>query len=194
MQHPVWPISAGSWSLRNELKYLKIHPEVIQASDQFIFVSNIGDFDEASSWSCEKTHPRSHPVWATLYIFRKYVWDWETCGQIPSDLLVPKGNWKPELREFLMSEQARNKPVIFILYPDKEEAEGGESLGELESHSSEILAEGLAANAKIEIFSVVRDPRWKSSYYRDAIHPTVEGTKVLAEIIAKPAASTELAK
>jgi len=194
LKHPVWPISAGSWSLRNELKYLKLHPEVTQAIDQFIFVSNNGDFDEASSWSCERTHPRSHPLWATLYVFKKYVWDWEACGQIPSNLAFPKGSWKPELREFLGSEEARNKPVIFVFYPDKEEAEGKKTLVGLESHSAEILTQGSASNAKIAIFSVARDARWKSTYYRDGIHPTVEGTRVLAEIIAQPANTSELPK
>lgn len=194
LQHSAWPISAGSWGLRNELKYLKLHPEVTQAIDQFIFVLNNGDFGEASSWSCEKTHPRSHPLWATLFVFKKYLWDWEACDQIPSNLVLPKGNWKRELREFLASKQARNKPVVFVLYPDREETEGKKSLADLESQSTEILAQGNAVNARIAIFSVARDPRWNSTYYRDAIHPTVDGTRILAEIIANPANSAELAK
>lgn len=118
LQHPVWPISAGSWGLRNELQYLKLHPEVVQSSDQIIFVSNNGDFGEASSWSCEKTHPRSHPAWATLYVFKKYVWDWESCGQVPSNLLVTPGNWKTDLREFLAAsskQQAASKLSSFFI-------------------------------------------------------------------------------
>jgi len=193
-QNPVWPISAGSWGLRNELKYLKLNPEVVRASDQFIFVSNNGDFKDASSWSCEKTHPLSRPIWATLYVARKYVWDWEKCGKIPSYLLVPQGDWRQELREFLASEPAKGKPIIFILYPDKDETEGKKSISQFESRSTDILNEVAAANANVVIFSAARDPRWRPNYYRDAIHPTVEGTRVLAEIIASPAPITRLAK
>ncbi|MDP3293889.1 MAG: hypothetical protein Q8M37_03990 [Nevskia sp.] len=89
---------------------------------------------------------------------------------------------------------ASSKQIIFIFYPDKDEAEGSKNLRGLEAHSSEILAEGLVNNSNINIFSVARDPRWRSTFYRDKIHPTVDGTRVLAEIIAKPAESTALAK
>ena len=65
---PIWPISAGSWGLRNELIYLKLHPEVVNSVDRFIFVLNSGDFDKASSWSCEITHPRSYPILALSLI------------------------------------------------------------------------------------------------------------------------------
>jgi hypothetical protein len=108
--------------------------------------------------------------------------------------LVSKVDWKLELREFLASEFAKGKPVVFIFYPDKDETEGIKNLSELESHATEILKEATSANAKVDIFSVARDSRWKGNYYRDAIHPTVEGTRVLAEIISNPAQNTQLAK
>ncbi len=193
LKNPVWPISAGSWALRNELKYLKLHPEVVQEIDEFIFIINSGDFDEASSWSCERTHPRARPIWSTLYVFKKYVWDWEDCGTIPLELTVPKGSWKADLREFLTNEQVRNKPISFFLYPNKEEMEGGDK-SFLEYHSAEVLIEAKASNSVVSIFSVAKDARWRPTFYRDGIHPTIEGTRILADIIASPASGSALSK
>lgn len=187
---PVWPIAAGSWALRNELTYLRIHPEVVKNVDRIIFVLNNEDFDQASSWSCEKTHPRSHPILASVYAFRKYVWDWETCGQISDKFLVPPGNWKPELHQFLSGEQARTKQIIFFLYPNKSEVLGEKSLGvDLEPHAQEIINE---SSTPVSVYSVGRDARWKSDLYRDSIHPSVAGNRILAEIISKPASNTQL--
>ena len=69
----VWPISAGSWALQNELTYLRQHPDVLQKVDAVAFVSNGGDFDEPSSWASELTHPRSHPFPGLIYLAQKYL-------------------------------------------------------------------------------------------------------------------------
>lgn len=191
LQQPVWPISAGSWGLRNELTYLKLHPEVLEKSDRLIFVLNSGDFDIASSWSCEKTHPRTYPIWASLYVFRKYVWDWAECGNVPKELLVAKGSWKPELRQFLSRDQIRAKQVVFFLYPDRDELSGHKSLKDLEAHALEIIN---LSTVQVSIFSIGRDARWKPEFYKDGIHPSVEGIRVLAEVIGAPTANATLHK
>lgn len=184
---PVWPIAAGSWALRNELKYLKRHPEVVRSVGRIIFVSNSGDFDEASSWACEETHPRSRPLLVSVYLLKKYVYNWAPCGAGPVALHVPAGDWKPELQEFLASEPAKGKVIRFIMYPDKEEATDAKLLqSRLETHIPELLLDGVDASA---IYDVGRDPRWNAGYYRDEIHPTVEGMTVLAKIISAPLAS-----
>jgi hypothetical protein len=59
----IWRIAAGSWALRNELAYLRLYPQVLAQVDQVVFVLNSGDFGEASSWSCELTHPRFGLPW-----------------------------------------------------------------------------------------------------------------------------------
>lgn len=178
----VWPISAGSWALRNELVYLNLHPKVVAAVDELIFVLNSGDFAEASSWACEETHPRSYPIYATTYVVKKYIYNWNSCGAIPSEFKVTKGDWRVELRRFLQSEHVMKKKVSFFLYPDKEEISNDKLMHQrLELHSIELAAVG--AN---KIYSVGRDPRWNSDLYRDGIHPTERGTKALALIIDSP--------
>lgn len=178
----VWPISAGSWALRNELHYLNSHLTVVSSIDQLIFVLNSADFEEASSWSCEETHPRSHPVYATAYVIKKYLYNWSPCKATPVDLKVPSGDWKAELKEFLQNNPTIGKKVSFFLYPDKAEATNET----LRAQKLEDYATELAVSGAEEIFSVGRDPRWNELFYRDGIHPTEKGTEVLAHIIHSP--------
>jgi len=187
MQQPVWPIAAGSWALRNELKYLKLHPEVVSNVGRIIFVSNSGDFAEASSWACEETHPRSRPLFVTLYVMKKYLYNWKPCGATPAALQVPPGDWKPELQEFLSSEPAKGKVIRFIMYPDRDELANAKLLqSRFEVHIPELLLDGVDASA---IYDLSRDSRWNASYYKDEIHPTVEGMVMLAKIISTPLAA-----
>jgi len=185
MKSPVWPVSAGSWSLRNQLKYFKIHPDVAESADQFIFVLNSADFDEAASWSCEKSHPLSRPTWATLFAFRKYVWDWKECGGVPTNLLVPSGDWKVELRDFLLNNALQGKQVLVVLYPTKNEVETVDSLYALEAHTQEFVAASAGTGVAVTVFSLGRYARWSTGLYRDEIHPSVEGTRVLAALLTE---------
>lgn len=184
----VWPISAGSWALRNELIYLDRHPDVVTATDRLIFVLNNGDFGEASSWRCEATHPRARPISSVLYVFRKYIWDWVGCDAGPPDnLTVPQGDWRHELEQFLNRQDVRNKSVDIFLYPDQAEMQRQRPLTDLEAHAQEIRrAVSDDRPGHLAIYSVARDARWQASLYRDGIHPTVAGTRVLAQIVASP--------
>lgn len=179
----VWPISAGSWGLRNELIYLNLHPDVVAAADELIFVLNSGDFAEASSWACEETHPRSYPVYATAYVIKKYIYNWSACGIVPADLKVPEGDWKSELKHLLQSQLIKDKKVSFFLYPDKNEfTYDALQVEKLESHAIELVHSGAT-----KVYSVGRDLRWADKQlYRDGIHPSVPGTGVLARIIYLP--------
>jgi hypothetical protein len=179
LKTPVWPISAGSWALRNELTYLRHHPDVVRQVDAIVFVLNNGDFNQASSWACDLTHPVKRPGSAAVYLFRKYVHG--SCPPTAPDMKVPEGDWKQDLREFLASPGAQGKPVIFFLYPDHREAANGSlRASQLEVHGPELQAQGVR-----QVVSVGRDPRWKDAFYRDEIHPDVEGTRVLAAIISE---------
>jgi lysophospholipase L1-like esterase len=175
---PVWPISAGSWALRNELTYLRLHPNVVRAADAVVFVVNSGDFDQASSWACELTHPQEKPALATVYLFRKYVHG--SCDSLRPDMKVPDGNWKDDLTAFLSRPEAEGKPILFFLYPNRAEAEDPKlAASQLEVHIDELRALGIQ-----QTVSVVRDPRWKVGHYQDSVHPTPDGARVLATIIA----------
>lgn len=145
--------------------------------DQVVFVLNNGDFGEASSWSCEATHPRARPVMALWYLFNKYVYALEKCGQVPSGLQMPPGDLAVELRTFLA---ANGGKASFVLYPDVAEAVDSALEAAHFASGRAILATAGARN----VVRVASDSRWSSRYYKDGIHPTPEGNRVLAAILA----------
>lgn len=188
-KHAVWPISAGSWSISNELIYLKAHPDVLKDIDTFIFVLNSGDFQGPSSWGCETTHPREYPYSAAYYVFKKYIYDFQPCTGVLKELTVAEGDWKTALKEFFEFETVKGKPVSFFLYPNKKESAGSIEVSTFEGYAADLLQ---ASNGRAHVFSIFRDPRWSEQFFRDEIHPTVEGTKVLASIINTPNQQTEI--
>lgn len=183
----VWPIAAGSWALRNELRYLRDHPEVSRSVGHIMLVLNSADFGNASSWSCELTHPRQRPGLAVLYIAQKYIYDWAPCGATPSALTVPAGDWRQELRELVEDGLVRPENTTLVLYPTRKEVEDPALMRRaLESRRTELSA---VMGPRIRFISVGFDPRWKADLYRDDIHPSPQGYEVLAKTLAANAQS-----
>lgn len=120
-----------------------------------------------------------------MYLFRKQVWDWDDCKTVDADLTVAAGDWKADLREFLTSPEAKNKPVSFYLYPQKKEVAAAD-LSEVEQYADEILLQAKAVGVSVAVYSVGRDERWMHGLYADSIHPSPQGIKVLAGVIASP--------
>gem|GEM_PF-5186363 len=70
---------------------------------------------------------------------------------------------------------------MFIIYPNKaEEMDSDLRKKKFEPYLSLLSAAG----AKL-VIQVGDDPRWGLDYYRDDIHPTAEGNRVLAKITAE---------
>jgi len=173
---PVWPVSAGSWALRNELAYLRRNPDVVSGAEQIVFVLNDADFDQASSWSCEYTHPRSSPWVATYYIARKALCP--ACGSASTEMQVPSGDWRLELKAFLASPQVKAKTITFFLHPRLEQLSNSRKLHDLTRFSDALRQVGA-----VHVFNIGDDARWKSEFYKDAIHVTANGNAVMARII-----------
>ena len=47
---------------------MRLNPQVPASVNRIVFVLNSGDFEGASSWACELTHPRTRPVVALWYL------------------------------------------------------------------------------------------------------------------------------
>lgn len=177
----VWPIAAGSWALRNELRYIKDHPDVARKVGHLVLVLNSADFGEASSWACELTHPRQRPALALLYVARKYVHDWAPCGSPPQELQVPPGDWRAELRHLVDEGVVRPADTTVVLYPTRKEAAEPTLMARaLESRMVELKA---VMGDTVRFISVGRDHRWTTDLYRDDIHPSAQGYAVLAKVI-----------
>jgi len=159
---PVWPISAQSWGLMNELTYLRLHPDVVKRVDKIIFVNNSGDFTTPSIWATEITHPTHRPLWATGYVLER--------GPLKRMLVKPpnppEGPWQKALAAF-----NPGKPVTFVLYTQR-----GEDPAIMKDRQAQIAA--VMPSAK---FIQIRLP---AGDFIDQIHPTPKGTVELADLIS----------
>lgn len=183
---PVWPVGAGSWALRNALTYLKLNPDVVAGADAFVFVLNSGDFAQASSWPCDRTHPRARPAIASIYLLERYALRAGDCEAIPAGMQVPPGDWREEFKAFVAS--APGKPIRVFLYPELSEQDQRQ-FSRLNEHGRTLVALG---GESVKAYSVGEDSRWTLAHYRDGIHPTPLGYEALAAIIARPDVGTEV--
>ena len=172
----IWPISAGSWTLRNELAYINNNPAVTANIDWFVFVLNSGDFEGISSWRCEYTHPRKKPFSALWYVFNKYVYAIQPCGEFTPQLMPPSGELSDEVIQFV--QQFGNR-VTFVFYPDIVEMVDS-SLEKTQFSSGEEILLNAGVNGIVRISD---DVRWNRDLYWDGIHPSPLGVQVLSQII-----------
>jgi len=168
---PVWPLAAGGWALENQLQALKSDPALLKVPT-LVVVSNSGDFGAMNSWSSPLNYPLQTPPSAIVYVAQKKVFrPRDTVDSPPSAEATAR--WRADVADLLARYHGR---VIWVLYPKKEE------IGAANPTFSELrkLIEGRA-----EIIDVSARPDWSSSNYRDDIHPSIEGNRVLSEILAQ---------
>ncbi|GGX14328.1 hypothetical protein GCM10007242_20920 [Pigmentiphaga litoralis] len=173
----VWPIAAGSWSLRNELKWLQRNPDVVDRVDEVVFLLGSNDFGDASSWSCEFSHPRSHPTSSLWFLFNKYVYRLEPCGTPPDALKVPQGDVHAELERFM---SAFGKKTTVVLYATAEESRNPAE----RARSFEPARQLLRSVGVRDPVVIADDARWSPDCYKDSVHPKPSAMPVLADILA----------
>ncbi len=192
--HRVWPVGAGSWSVLNEMTCLERNSDILPDIDGLIWVLNSGDFQERSQWRSSITHPRQHPHSAVYHLFEKYVWatliEPRLMVQFPSHFPGPPISSEPPdrwMQSFLKN--LRDIRIKFpsmksfvVLYPSQWE------LAYPDPEPFTLLQKALEEGSReigCRLIVVRSDPRWNPSHYRDYIHPTSEGNRVLAEIVGE---------
>ena len=180
----VWPISAGSWALQNELEYLLENKSVVKQVDHVIFVLNSADFERPSSWSSELTHPRERPICALCYLAQKYVL--RPASSTPSDLAVNPRDPIADLRAF--AEEYR-KPFDVWLYPNKAEMLDKTEWSRRFAPSIQRLESAKIDGMRLHFGAEVLG--WRAEDYRDDIHPTPQATEKLARAIASKTPSSQ---
>lgn len=160
----VWPISAASWAMQNELTFLSRHDEMLKRVDGIVFVFNSGDFGAPSSWASEITHPRKYP--------KSYIWyAFEKCCVAPnsvtdSNLLVAKRDVVEMWYQFNKSSRV---PILAVAYPARDEAEKNCNWVPIEFRR--------VGNWVCYVNSSNND------YFRDNIHPSALGDARLASFL-----------
>jgi hypothetical protein len=175
----VWPLAAGSWATRNELAWLRQHPEVVKQVDDIVLVVTSGDFtNEAASWHCESNNP-THQPWSALWFLAVKKLKLAPCDQTLPEHKVPDGNTRAELAAWLQDPGLKGKRLSVLLYPFKEPFEKhGTQANQPESEFLRSL--GVTAQADLAI-----EPSWHAALYKDDAHPTETGNQRLALVIAR---------
>jgi hypothetical protein len=173
----IWPYGGPTWGFQNELTYLRRHPEVVAATDAFVFVLNNGNFAGPRSWQTEMRHPTYRPIFLSLYLFKRYVL------KIDQEPLRPEMEVarRDQFEDFRTIFSPNSKPILMILYPRREEVENHQ-LHEERLLAKKDMLKGLDAGV-LDVVDLAADPRWTLSMYQDDIHPTIEGTRILADVI-----------
>jgi hypothetical protein len=176
----VWPISAGSWAMQNELTYMRQHPAILDEMDAIVIMSNSGDFDVPSSWASDLTHPLHHPFPGLIYLARKYALSSSTSPLVRPDMQVALRDWQHDLHDL---SQNFNKPIYIFMYPNLAEFHDGiKRQSQLDSNLPHIQAQ---LGDVDKIYKVSNDKHWNETLYRDDIHPSGNGNLVLAEILQR---------
>jgi hypothetical protein len=154
-----------------------------------VWIANSGDFDTRSLWSSDFTHPRRRPVFLLGYLIGKVTvlrvnrlssgLVGRQGGETESDAEVSAETAR-ELRAWLKRaprDLIRNS--LFVWYPDAAEFRArNPATSHLVSEVRSIVEAG-----GLRFFDLGGEPSWRSGYYRDVIHPSPEGNRVLASII-----------
>lgn len=166
-EEPVWAVCAGSWSILNELAWLRKNPDVVRSVDQIVFVVSSIDFVEPSVWRESPDHPRHAPVSAVAYLIDRLV----LAKLRPAPPAPPETgrDWRAELAAF---KRSTNQPVLMVLYSAKPNSR---------PDPVETYEQQLGPN----VLMVKQHPRWIEATYRDAEHLDAAGTKLLASVIAE---------
>lgn len=176
----IWPISAGSWAMQNELTYLRQHPAILEKMDAIAVVSNSGDFEIPSSWASDLTHPLHHPFPGLIYLARKYVFYPTIPPKIELEMQVAFRDWQYDLQEL---SKTFKKPIFIFMYPTKAELHDRVKMEILLDSKIPLIQKNLGEAAKIH--KVVSDSSWKETLYRDDVHPSGIGNLVLSNILQK---------
>jgi len=186
--YAIWPIAVGGWTNVNETIYLERNADVVRASDYFVWEYMNGGFSGLSQWRGDYVFPRDRPVWASWYVFRRYILP--HLISINLSELPPEGavnpiylkNFEAMVSALAGNSRQRTHGIIF-LYPSKAEYRIAKQGGDWLQNREEL--EKIGQKYNIKLIDIARESDWNESLYRqDGVHPTVEGNSVLAHVLS----------
>jgi hypothetical protein len=183
-RYVVWSAAAGGWSNVNEIAYLERNTDVLQNSDVVILEYMDGGLAAPNAWPGYYVFPDQKPFLLTPYIFEKYVLP-RLAGDKVSDsgTLPPVGQAEQSnLRRFteLVSAIAKTHRLLIFLYPTKKNLHYKQGWEEATAPIIDICKE-----LSISCLDIAKENTWTDDLYKeDGVHPTVDGNKALATILA----------
>lgn len=179
----VWSVAAGGWTSINEMAYLDRNPDVLQNSDLVVLEYMAGGLSTFSSWPGFFVFPDRKPLFLTPYLVGKYLPRLLGRHVNESGSLPPTGETDDaQLIRFktLIARITKTTKLVIFMYPTRHDLSPGSSW-----HMSVAAIHEICHTYVVRCLDLGRDKRWTDTLYRDdGVHPTVEGNKVLAEILA----------
>ncbi|MDB6087204.1 MAG: uncharacterized protein JWN43_5085 [Gammaproteobacteria bacterium] len=183
----IWPIATGGWSNVNEAVYVERNPDVVRAAKFFVWEYMYGGLHELSTWRGEYVFPSRHPLFASWYVFRRYVLP--RLISINMNELPPSGeldhrhleNFEAAISK-LAGVVGSKHPGIIFLYPDK--AQLSSARHSLEWLPDRAVIQDICDRYGLTLVDVAQRPEWTESSYQGGTHPTAQGNAMLAHILA----------
>jgi len=186
----VWPVAIGGWSQPNEVAYLNAHPEIVASTDYLAWEYMAGGLSRPTPWVGPYVFPTHRPIYATGYIFRRYVLPRLMNTHDPSGIPVTGALNVANLQSFnamaaRIVHSANCRPAGFIwLYPTELEFNAARNGADWLAERSQVTA--IARANGLNVIDIAREPSWSVAFYRpDGIHPTAQGAAALAVILAR---------
>jgi len=183
----VWPVAVGAWSTVNESAYLRRNPDIARASSFFVWEYMNGGLSKLSLDRGQYIFPTEKPWLASWYVLRRYMLP--LIIDFKMDELPPSGQTQSEnLQQFeqlvasMSAGKAPKVPGMLFFYPGRDEYMAFKR--GVDYVPDRLALQAIAATYRLKIVDVAQRPEWNLSLYKEGTHPTVEGNKVLAEILA----------
>jgi hypothetical protein len=190
-KYSVWSAAAGGWTNINEMAYLDQNKDVVQNADIVVMEYMAGGLSIAAPWPGYYVFPDHRPLLLSSYILGKYGLP-SLKSRIPineSGALPPVGEIdQTQLERFtnLLTAFVKTSKVVIFFYPTKSE------LANITAWKKAI--EPILHVCKLlplTCVDIAGEQSWSAGMYRgdDGVHPTVEGNRHLARIIASAISS-----
>ncbi len=183
-RYTVWSAAAGGWSNINEMTYLDRNADVVRNADAVILEYMDGGFSAPSNWPGYYVFPDQKPWSLTLYTFRKYVIP-RLVHMAASDFgsLPPTGTFdEAQLQRFktLVANVAKAHKVLIFMYPLAKDLQNKSAWLDATAPILELCKATMA-----KCLDIAQEPAWnEKAYGSDGLHPTVNGNKILASVLA----------
>jgi len=186
----IWPIATGGWTEVNEMAYLAQHPEVVANATYFAWEYMSGGLSGATPWAGEYVFPSRRPIYATWYVFRRYVAPRLLPALHGGGLPVRGAASAANLREFdgrlgeLTRAIHRPEAGVIWLYPSAAELRVARAHREWLPERQQLML--MAGRHGLRVVDLGAFNQWNETCYRgDGVHPNVHGNEILAYILAE---------
>jgi hypothetical protein len=184
----VWPMAVGGWNQANEAAYLARNPDVVENADYFAWEFMRGSLHGLTPWAGEYVFPTHRPFLAGWYVVRRYLIPRILPSFAASELPIFGGPQAESVHQFdealanLAGGGHRKRKGLIWLYPTAEELAVARAGGEWLPERAQV--EALANRYGLKVVDVATFQTWNRSMYSSGgVHPTVEGTGIIASIL-----------